>query len=346
MEFAEKKLVLENKYLINLFGANDDILNLIENHFNASIIVRGNLVTLKGNPEEVTAIESILKELTYIIEKNGNISERDVRTTISLVEINHNHNQTFSLKNAGNVIYQGNKEIIRARTDRQMEYWQKVNHNDIVFSIGPAGTGKTFLAVAMALAALKKNEVSKIILARPAIEAGESLGYLPGDLVDKIDPYLRPLNDALQSMMSPDKYKSLKEKNVLEISPLAYMRGRTLSNSFIILDEAQNATRTQMKMFLTRLGEGSKVVVTGDVTQIDLKYSSDSGLIEAARLFKGIKGIDYVYFDAGDVVRHRLVADIIRAYEKKRAMEDNQSNSDELQKPEVNTKPKLRKPKA
>ncbi len=331
METVEKKIVIDNSYLINLFGANDDLLKVIENHFNASIIVRGNLVTLKGSNSEINAIEAILKELTYIIEKNGNITEKEVMSTINLVEINNQSNETFSIKNNNNLIYNGFKDVIRAKTPKQMEYLQKVSRNDIVFSIGPAGTGKTFLAVAMALAALKKNEVSRIIVSRPAIEAGESLGFLPGDMTEKIDPYLRPIYDALQGMLSPDKLKSMREKNTIEISPLAYMRGRTLSNSFIILDEAQNATKTQMKMFLTRLGEGSKAIITGDVTQIDLKNDYDSGLIEVQNLLKSIKGIDFVYFDASDVVRHRLVADIIRAYDKKKEFLLKQKQ--ELEKP-------------
>jgi phosphate starvation-inducible PhoH-like protein len=225
-----------------------------------------------------------------------------------------------------NVIYWGIANPIRARTPKQTLYYKKVLANDIVFSIGPAGTGKTFLAVAMALAAFKRNEVSKIILSRPAVEAGESLGFLPGDLKEKIDPYLRPLTDALSYMMSFEKVKALMEKNIIEITPLAYMRGRTLNNAFIILDEAQNATITQMKMFLTRLGENSKAIVTGDITQIDLPRTEDSGLIHTNKLLQNIDGIDFVYFDDNDVVRHRLVAEIIRAYEKEAEMKRNNNN--------------------
>jgi phosphate starvation-inducible PhoH-like protein len=191
----------------------------------------------------------------------------------------------------------------------------KVMNNDLCFAIGPAGTGKTYLAVALALAALKNNEVTRIVLSRPAVEAGESLGFLPGDLSEKVDPYLRPLLDAITDMVSAEKFRSMSEKRIIEIVPLAYMRGRTLNNSFIILDEAQNATRTQMKMFLTRLGRNSKCIVTGDITQIDLPYKKDSGLVDVERILQSIPGIEFVYFDKADVVRHRLVADIIHAYE-------------------------------
>ncbi|MCX6146651.1 MAG: PhoH family protein [Candidatus Kapabacteria bacterium] len=327
MEITERRVVIESPYLVNLFGANDRILSLIDNRFNSSIVVRGNVIIIKGEIDELNAIESIFKELSYMIEKNGIITEMDVESTINLVAINNNNNENFSVKNKNNIIYNGYKNVIRARTARQIEYFAKVSLNDMVFSIGPAGTGKTFLAVAMALASLKNNEVSKIILTRPAVEAGESLGFLPGDMAEKIDPYLRPLVDAIQSMVNPDKYKVMKEKNTIEINPLAYMRGRTLSNAFIILDEAQNTTRTQMKMFLTRLGEGSKAIITGDVTQIDLKNRNDSGLVEAQKILKNIKGIDFVEFDKGDVVRHRLVAEIINAYEKSYKTEEDDNKT-------------------
>jgi phosphate starvation-inducible protein PhoH and related proteins len=214
------------------------------------------------------------------------------------------------------VILWGKKEVIRARTPKQMEYYKKVQANDLVFCIGPAGTGKTFMAVAMALSALRANEVSRIVLSRPAVEAGESLGFLPGDIAEKVDPYLRPLLDALSDMVSPEKLKSMIERRVVEIVPLAYMRGRTLNNSFIILDEAQNSSKIQMKMFLTRLGQKSKAIVTGDITQVDLDRKSDSGLDNVLDLFKNIQGIEFVEFDKTDVVRHRLVMEIVAAYER------------------------------
>lgn len=206
--------------------------------------------------------------------------------------------------------------IIKAKTPTQREYLEKASRNDIVFAIGPAGTGKTYLAVAMAVASLKNNEVSKIVLARPAVEAGESLGFLPGDMAQKIDPYLRPLYDALDDMLPSEKLKMYVERRIIEIVPLAYMRGRTLHNAFVILDEAQNATAMQMKMFLTRLGNNSKAIITGDVTQIDLPANATSGLVQIQEVLKKIDGIDFVYFDRNDVVRHRLVREIIDAYEK------------------------------
>jgi phosphate starvation-inducible protein PhoH and related proteins len=214
------------------------------------------------------------------------------------------------------VIYPAANEIIKARTPTQKLYVEKVRSNDIVFAIGPAGTGKTYLAVALALAALRNREVSRLILTRPAVEAGESLGFLPGDYMDKVDPYLRPLLDALTEMVGAEKVKSMMEKRIVEIIPLAYMRGRTLNNSAIILDEAQNSTTTQMKMFLTRMGRNSKLIVTGDVTQTDLPRKRDSGLIHVQHVLQGIQGIAFVYFEKSDVVRHKLVAEIIDAYEK------------------------------
>jgi phosphate starvation-inducible PhoH-like protein len=219
-----------------------------------------------------------------------------------------------------------------------MEYVRQVRKNDIVFVIGPAGTGKTYLAVAMAVASLKNNEVSKIVLCRPAVEAGENLGFLPGDLREKIDPYLRPLYDALDDMLPADKLKAYFDKRIIEIIPLAYMRGRTLSNAFVILDEAQNATSLQMKMFLTRLGVNSKAIITGDITQIDLPSRTVSGLVEIQEILKGIEGIAFVYLDKNDVVRHRLVKDIIEAYDKYNAMngkaneKKNQENEQNEQK--------------
>lgn len=307
---------LDDTDLVSIFGANDSLLNLIESAFESTIFVRGNQIIITGNEEEVTVIDSIFKELIYMVKKNGVLNDTDVKTVIQLSTINKSSPETFSIKNDDNVVYKGFKNQIRTKTKTQIEYFQKVKTNDIVFSIGPAGTGKTFLAVAMALRELKLNEVKRIVLTRPAVEAGESLGFLPGDLEEKIDPYLRPITDALQYMLSPEKYKLMKERNIIEINPLAYMRGRTLNNAFVILDEAQNTTETQMKMFLTRLGVGSKAIITGDITQIDLPKSKKSGLISAQRILKNIEGIDFVYFSENDVVRHRLVAEIIKAYDK------------------------------
>ncbi len=320
MEITEKKLKFEETDLLPILGSNDLFLNMIENRFNAAIIVRGEKIVIKGNSFEVKKIEEVFKELIYILTKNGSLEERDVSTVLDLVEANRT-GDVVAISDPDSVIYHGYRDLIRTRTPRQLEYCQKVRNNDLVFSIGPAGTGKTFLAVAMALAAMRRNEVSKIILSRPAVEAGESLGFLPGDLNEKLDPYIRPLTDALFYMLNPDKLKSLMEKQIIEITPLAYMRGRTLSNAFIILDEAQNATVTQMKMFLTRLGANSRAIVTGDITQIDLKEKTNSGLVDAKNVLSKIDGIEFVYFSNKDVVRHKLVAKIIKAYEKREKKE-------------------------
>ncbi|MDQ1266818.1 MAG: phosphate starvation-inducible protein PhoH [Bacteroidota bacterium] len=316
MDIHEKKINLEDADLLSLFGSNDSYLQLIENRFQTSVSARGNVIILKGEPQEIKIIEQIIKEMIYILKRNGSLNPQDVETVMDLMTANDRTSSVSSNSEQNNVIYYGAKSPIRWRNQKQFDYYKKVLENDLVFSIGPAGTGKTFLAVAMALSALKHNEVTRIILSRPAVEAGESLGFLPGDLLEKIDPYLRPLTDALHYMLSPDKLKSMMEKEVIEIIPLAYMRGRTLNSSFVILDEAQNATQTQLKMFLTRLGMNSKAIVTGDVTQIDLQDKGNSGLVSIQQILRNIEGIEFIYFSNKDVVRHRLVAEIIRAYEK------------------------------
>lgn len=318
MHIVEKKIKLPDVDLVELFGAQEANLQLIENKFDTAITVRGDTVVLRGEPVEVKKIEQIFQELTHTLKRTGRLQLADVSMIVDLVDGGRAGvvPSSMSQEELDSVILWGKKEMVRARTPRQMEYYRKVRSNDLVFSIGPAGTGKTFLAVAMALAALRANEVSRIILSRPAVEAGESLGFLPGDISEKVDPYLRPLLDALSDMVSPDKLKSMLEKRIVEIVPLAYMRGRTLNNSFIILDEAQNASRTQMKMFLTRLGRNSRAIVTGDVTQIDLPKKHDSGLLDVFTLFGGISGIDFIEFEKSDVVRHRLVMEIVAAYER------------------------------
>ncbi len=327
MAIIEKKLNFENIDLVSLFGFNNIYLLLIENRFKTGIIQRGSNLTLKGNDDEIIKIEKILNEMKYMLNRNKHLTEADVKTVIDIVDANNTPEPTKKeVSSMSNIVFNGVKDAIRVRTQKQLEYWQKVQENDMVFAIGPAGTGKTFLAVAMALASLRNNEVGRIILSRPAVEAGESLGFLPGDLQEKIDPYIKPLTDALQYMLGGEKVKILIDKNTIEITPLAYMRGRTLNNAFIILDEAQNATAVQMKMFLTRMGSKSKVIITGDVTQIDLPHNTLSGLIHATKLLKNIDGIDFVYFDNRDVVRHKLVADIIRAYERE-TEELNSGNS-------------------
>ncbi len=316
MANIEKKVTFDSNDIVALLGINDVHLNLIESRFKTSIILRGNEISLIGDEIEIDKIEKIFDEMKYVLKKNKVINQNDIKTIIELIDNKPLPKNTNDKSKINQVIFPGVKDSVRARTPKQLEYLDKVLQNDLVFSIGPAGTGKTFLAVAMALAALRNNEVVKIVLSRPAVEAGESLGFLPGDLLEKIDPYLKPLTDALHYMISAEKVKNLMDKNIIEITPLAYMRGRTLNNSFIILDEAQNATAMQMKMFLTRLGVNSRAIVTGDLTQIDLPNKSNSGLFKATKILQNIEGIEFVYFDNQDVVRHRLVAEIVRAYER------------------------------
>ena len=339
---VERKLKLSGVNTLALLGYNDINLHIIEKKFDAGITVRGDNLILKGEKEEVEKVERVFKELIFILNKNGHLTENDVNIVIDLVKLdsedNTSHRRKRHVDDLDSIILFTKNGAIKAKTPGQMEYVHQVRKNDIVFVIGPAGTGKTYLAVAMAVASLKNNEVSKIVLCRPAVEAGENLGFLPGDLREKIDPYLRPLYDALDDMLPADKLKAYFDKRIIEIIPLAYMRGRTLSNAFVILDEAQNATSLQMKMFLTRLGVNSKAIITGDITQIDLPSRTVSGLVEIQEILKGIEGIAFVYLDKNDVVRHRLVKDIIEAYDKYNAMngkaneKKNQGNEQNEQK--------------
>lgn len=319
MEIAERRLKIEERSSALLLGPNDSFLPLIEERFDSSIIVRGDTIIIKGPADEVKQVEMVFKELLYTAGKSGSVQKDDVLSTLDMVQGNTPLPSSIPpSQRVGDpyIVTTFTNEAIKGKTPTQRSYVDKVRTNDIVFAIGPAGTGKTYLAVAMAVAALKARQVQRLVLARPAVEAGESLGFLPGDLQEKVDPYLRPLLDALIEMLGAEKLKSLTEKRVVEIIPLAYMRGRTFNNAFIILDEAQNTTPTQMKMFLTRLGKGSKAVITGDITQIDLPPNQSSGLVDVQPILSGIEGIDFVYFDRGDVVRHRLVAEIIDAYER------------------------------
>jgi phosphate starvation-inducible PhoH-like protein len=318
MDITEKKIKINDVDLASLLGYNDQFLSVIESRFDASIAVRGDTIIVRGEPSEIKMIEKTFGELRYILQRKGSISLEDVNSVLLFAMPSFTENKAHSkdAPSMNSVILYGKKEAIKPRNINQAEMYRKVLENDLVFAIGPAGTGKTYLAVAIALAALKNNEVTRIVLSRPAVEAGESLGFLPGDLSEKVDPYLRPLLDAISDMVSAEKLKSMSEKRIIEIVPLAYMRGRTLSNSFIILDEAQNATITQMKMFLTRLGKNSKAIVTGDITQIDLPNKKESGLGDVEKVLHGIPGIEFTYFDKSDVVRHRLVSDIINAYDK------------------------------
>jgi len=319
---TEKKVRIEGVDTLGLLGLQDANLQVIERRFDSHITVRGDMIILKGDQSEVDQIERVFKELAFILNKNGNLTINDVDTIIDLVKGNgepalpKSITASFTRDELDNVILYTKNSIVRAKTAGQREYLRLVKKNDIVFAVGPAGTGKTYMAVAMAVASLKNHEITKIVLTRPAVEAGESLGFLPGDLKEKIDPYLRPLYDALDDMIPAEKLKAYIEKRVIEIAPLAYMRGRTLNNAFVILDEAQNSSAMQMKMFLTRLGPNSRAIITGDVTQIDLPSKASSGLVQIQEVLRGIEGIAFAYFDRNDVVRHRLVKDIIDAYDK------------------------------
>ena len=310
---VEKVIKLENVDLLSLLGFNDANLKPIESRFNTLVSVRGENVYLKGVAEEINTVEKVLKEMIYVLNTTGKLESNDVTTIIDLTA---EGKEIVSENEYDNIVLYSKKDVIKAKTPTQVEYFDVVKKNDICFAIGPAGTGKTYLAVAFAVAAFKKGIVQKIVLARPAVEAGESLGFLPGDFREKIDPYLRPLYDALQDMLPIEQLKTLIEKGIIEIVPLAYMRGRTLNNAYVILDEAQNSTGMQMKMFLTRLGPNSKAIITGDITQIDLPASARSGLIEAKEILSKVDGVGFVYFNKSDVVRHKLVKDIIDAYEK------------------------------
>lgn len=295
-----------------LLGVNDANLKVLTHNFEASIIVRGNTIYLKGSESEVDQIENIITEMVYTLKKKGTLDEQDVETLVRLEQSGKMEHREEGLDS---VILFTKNDVIKPRTKGQELYWKYTRENDIVFAIGPAGTGKTYLAVAIAVAAFKNREVSKIVLCRPAVEAGESLGFLPGDLKEKVDPYLTPLYDALYEMLPVEKLRTFMEQKIIEIVPLAYMRGRTLNSAFVILDEAQNTTPLQMKMFLTRLGVNSRAIITGDVTQIDLPEYQESGLIQCQEILMNVDGIKFIYLSPRDVVRHRLVKDIIRAYD-------------------------------
>lgn len=319
---TEKTILLTGIDILNLTGFKEEKLNLIKDSFNSKIVIRGENAILKGEQEEIETIEKVFDELIFLQKRQGEISINDVKLVLNLVSSDERTGNNFkekygvSTSEIKDIILFKKNDYVKPRTATQIEYYKEIQNNDIVFAIGPAGTGKTYLAVAFAVAALKNKLVSKIVLTRPAVEAGESLGFLPGDLSEKVDPYLRPLYDALNDMIPFEKLKSYIERKVIEVVPLAYMRGRTLNNSFVILDEAQNSTTMQMKMFLTRLGVNSKAIITGDVTQIDLLKKEYSGLVQIQEILKNIKDISFVYFNKSDVVRHKLVKDIIDAYEK------------------------------
>ncbi|MFF2754274.1 PhoH family protein [Psychrobacillus sp. NPDC058041] len=302
---------------VMLLGISDKNLKLIEEELKVQLITRGETIRIVGEEKNVEEVRKLMEQLLSVIHKGININSRDVS---SAIEMSMNGTiEYFSGLYDEEVARNTKGKAIRAKTIGQREYIQGIRRFDLAFGIGPAGTGKTYLAVVMATQALKNAHVKKIILTRPAVEAGESLGFLPGDLKEKVDPYLRPLYDALHDVLGMEQTERLIERGTIEIAPLAYMRGRTLDDAFVILDEAQNTTKAQMKMFLTRMGFGSKMVITGDKTQIDLPKGAESGLIIAEKILKNVSGIHFQYLEQGDVVRHPLVAKIIQAYEEQQS---------------------------
>jgi phosphate starvation-inducible PhoH-like protein len=312
---VQKRFIIENQDdSFFLSGNQDENYKLMEYIFGVKIIARGNEILISGKTEDVNSAVNLLGELVKLFKKDKSLNARDVRFAIN--SMTNQSDITFKEILSDIVQVTARGRHIKPKTLGQKRYVDSIRKNDIVFGIGPAGTGKTYLAVAMATAALNRKECSRIILTRPAVEAGESLGFLPGDLQEKVNPYLRPLYDGLYDILSADVFGKFMEKGIIEVAPLAYMRGRTLDDSFVILDEAQNTTEEQMKMFLTRLGFGSKAVVTGDITQIDLPSGKASGLETVRYILKDIEGIDFIYFSEKDVVRHPLVQKVIKAYEK------------------------------
>jgi phosphate starvation-inducible PhoH-like protein len=297
-----------------LLGRHDEHVRTLESQYDVRISIRGHDVTLRGEEHQVDEAERVLRDLVQLLRDKPSLTGAEIRAALRVV----GHEPAADVKSlmADSIAVPSRRKLITPKTLNQKRYLDAIRTHDLVIAIGPAGTGKSYLAVAMAVSALMKRTVARIILTRPAVEAGERLGFLPGDLTEKVHPYLRPLYDALYDMVEPDKVVTLGEKGAIEIAPLAYMRGRTLNDAFIILDEAQNTTSEQMKMFLTRLGFNAKMVVTGDITQVDLPQHRPSGLIEVQSVLQGIDGIRFIYFDDRDVVRHDLVSAIVRAYDR------------------------------
>ena len=311
---AQTKITVADTHtMVSLLGARDEILKLIEEHLVSDVHVRGNEITLTGQPSDNATGERLFGELVELIEKGETLTPDSVRRTIAMLASGSDERPAEVL--TLNILSRRGRTI-RPKTLGQKRYVDAIDAHTIVFGIGPAGTGKTYLAMAKAVQSLQAKQVTRIILTRPAVEAGERLGYLPGTLYEKIDPYLRPLYDALHDMMDPERVTAHLERGVIEVAPLAFMRGRTLNDAFVILDEAQNTSPEQMKMFLTRLGFGSKMVVTGDITQIDLPREQKSGLVVVGDILQEVDGVEFVRFGGEDVVRHKLVQQIVKAYEK------------------------------
>ncbi len=310
----KKTILIKDIDSIYFAGPSDKNIKFIEKNFNSNIVLRGNELVIDGDKNEVKKLEQLVHAMINTILRKNHISITDIQLLLN--SSNGSSVNAYDQVDSKNIVLYTHKDPVYAKTKGQKKYHESILNNDIVFAIGPAGTGKTYQAVASAISALKNNEVQRIVITRPVVEAGERLGFLPGDLKDKVDPYLTPLYDALNNMLPKDKLKKYMDNLQIEIAPLAYMRGRTLHNSFIILDEAQNSTHMQMKMFLTRIGVTSKAIITGDVTQIDLDKNEKSGLIHAVSILKNIKGIKFVNFNEEDVIRHELVKKIIKAYSK------------------------------
>lgn len=313
----EKVIHIENsEYIYSLFGDFDENLKILQKYYHVNIVNRGCDVKLSGEEDDVAKVTEIIEGLLMLLEKGETISEQNIRYVMNVMEEDRSLDKIRDLTSSDCICLTTSGKPVKPKTVGQKKYVEAIRDNTVVFGVGPAGTGKTYLAVAMAVRAFKAQEVNRIILTRPAVEAGESLGFLPGDLQTKVDPYLRPLYDALFEMLGEESFNKHLEKGTIEVAPLAYMRGRSLNDSFIILDEAQNTTVEQMKMFLTRLGFNSKAVVTGDITQIDLPGNKRSGLIEVLKILKHVEDISTMRFNEKDVVRSKIVQDIIRAYEK------------------------------
>ena len=313
---TEQSLSIDRmEHALSLFGSFDENIRLIEKEFSVAIVSRAGELKIKGEEENVFQAKRVINNLLTLLNKGEALNEQNIRYVISLVK-DGKDDKLSTLSGSDCICISAKGKPIKAKTLGQKKYVEAIKENTIVIGVGPAGTGKTYLAVALAVSAFRAKQVNRIILTRPAVEAGEKLGFLPGDLQQKVDPYLRPLYDALFDMLGPESFQRYQERGNIEVAPLAYMRGRTLDDSFIILDEAQNTTPEQMKMFLTRLGFNSKIVVTGDITQIDLPDGKKSGLVEVIKILKNVDDIKTVKFSEKDVVRHKLVQDIIKAYDK------------------------------
>jgi phosphate starvation-inducible PhoH-like protein len=308
---ARRQLELSNAVAAELAGSQDAILRALEDNLSAEIFLRGNVVTLDGEAEAVQAAATVVRELSDMVERGHDIGPATIESVARVLDQSESPSRVLD-----DVVWRHRNLKVAPKSVNQKRYVDAIRRSTISFGVGPAGTGKTFLAMAMATAALSRREVNRIILTRPAVEAGERLGFLPGDLMAKVDPYLRPLFDALHDMMDPERVATHLERGVIEVAPLAFMRGRTLNDSFVILDEAQNTSPEQMKMFLTRLGFGSKMVVTGDITQIDLPREQQSGLVVVGDILTGVDGVEFVRFGGEDVVRHKLVQRIVAAYDE------------------------------